>query len=50
MMALMELPERSVVHREFLPKYGDDCGMLRKTQAPTEQKSLRCVEHRIVGT
>jgi hypothetical protein len=47
---VVELPKRFVVFRKLLSECGDDRRVLRKAPFPAKQKSLRRVEHGIVGT
>jgi hypothetical protein len=47
---VVELPKRFVVFHKLLPECGDDRRVLRKAPFPANQKSLRRVEHGIVGT
>ena len=47
--AMMEFPKRLVGLGELLSESGDDGRMLRVAQPAAEQKSLRNIEHGVVG-
>jgi hypothetical protein len=47
---MMEFPQCFIAFREFLPECRYNSRMLRKAQLPSDQESLRNIEHRIVRT